>query len=266
MALSADTNIIKELGSLTALPVAASTKIYQGAMVGVNPATGYARGYTSGDFFAGHAEEQADNSASAVAGAINVNIQKGNYSLQATLSGVAVTDVGKEVFAVDDNTLTLSKTGARVGRVLRYVGTNTCIVEFETVNVYAPLVPELDCESGVDSADHMLIPKWMNQFGLLILAVYGVITEVFAGASQDQGVVTVYDEDDNAITTITVADAGADAAGDVRLGYNIFGATAGDAAKTVAAGKYVDCKVTQNTSGTSAAGKMRVHIIAKPLV
>jgi len=262
--LSGDISLIKELGSLTAVPVKANTKIYKGAMVGIDPTSGYARGYASGDFFVGHADCQADNSAGAN-GAINVDIQKGRYALQVTLSGVTVADIGKDVFAVDDNTLSMNKIGARIGKVLRYVSSNTAIVEFETINVYSPLVPELDCESGVDSVDHMLIPKWMNQHGLLILAVYGVITEVFAGASQDQGVVTVYDEDDNSIITITVADAGADVVGDVRLGYNIFGATAGDAGKLVPAGKFVDCKVTQNTSGAGAAGKMRIHVIAKPL-
>jgi len=128
MALSADSPLKKVLGEVAALPVAASTKIYEGAMVGLT--SGYARGLVSGDQFQGHAISQADNSAVATDGAINVNVMAGRYQLQVTLTGVAVTDVGKAVFATADDTLSLTNSGSFVGVVRRYVAANTAIVEF----------------------------------------------------------------------------------------------------------------------------------------
>lgn len=124
---------------------------------------------------------------------------------------------------------------------------------------------EFDCEGG-DTDNHVLIPAQLNKTGLLITRIFGRITEVFGGASQDQGVVTVKDGDGNSLTTITVADAAADAADDYRLGYALSAASAGDAMKKVAAGKAVMGAVSQQTTGASAAGKIRVTVEAVPLV
>ena len=128
MALAKDSALKQVLGEVAALPVKASTKVYEGAMVGLT--SGYARGLVSGDKFCGHAISQADNSAVATDGAINVSVLCGPYQLQVTLTGVAVTDVGAPVFASDDETLTLTNSGSFVGFVKRYVAANTAIVEF----------------------------------------------------------------------------------------------------------------------------------------
>src|SRR5574343_1936369 len=108
MALTKDTPIVQVLGDFTEYPVAASTKIYQGALVGLK-SDGYARGRVAGDLFVGHATAQADNSATATDGAIRVETYADDYSAEVTLSGVAVTDVDAEVFASDDGTLTLTR-------------------------------------------------------------------------------------------------------------------------------------------------------------
>jgi predicted RecA/RadA family phage recombinase len=127
-----------------------------------------------------------------------------------------------------------------------------------------PIVFEFDCQTGVDTDPHVLIPAEMNPNGLLILGVYAVVTEQFAG-TEDQGIVTVSDESDNAIATLTASDAGADAVNDIIVGYSAPAASTGDAAKIVAAGEFVDAAVTQVTTG-SAAGKMKVYVQAVPLV
>lgn len=127
-----------------------------------------------------------------------------------------------------------------------------------------PIVYEFDCETGVDTASHVLIPAEMNPNGLLILGIYAVVTEQFAG-TEDQGIVTVSDESDNSLATLTASDAGADAVDDIIVGYAAAAASTGDAAVVVAAGEYVDAAVTQVTTG-SAAGKMKVYIQAIPLV
>jgi hypothetical protein len=145
-------------------------------------------------------------------------------------------------------------------------------VAYVALNMYGAALlslaaPELDCETGEDSADHVLVPAAFNRRGLVCALFYGILTEVMAGSSEDQGVVTVYDEDDNALSVLTPSDAAADAIGDAVVGTNplLISGSTGDAIKTVAAGKYIDCKVTQATSGGTPAGKMRVHAVVHPL-
>lgn len=131
-----------------------------------------------------------------------------------------------------------------------------------------PFVYEFDCDGdNGDTDEHVLIPASQNPHGLLILGVFGVVTEQMAGSSEDQGIVTVEDEDDNAVCTLTASDSAADAIGDVIVGTSdLYSATTGDAAKTVAAGKAVQGYVSQQTSGGTPAGKMKVYVRAIPLV
>ncbi len=128
---------------------------------------------------------------------------------------------------------------------------------------------EFDCENGGsgDTSDHTLIPAEANPNGLVILLAYAIVTEVFGGASEDQGIVTVEDSDDNSLSVITATNAGADAVGDVLIGTNkLLGGASGDAIKTVAAGKAITARVSQQTSGASKAGKMKVYLLVAPLV
>ncbi len=128
MALTADSPRAYELGEINFLPVKASTKIYEGAAVGLT--AGYARGLVAGDQFQGFAIERADNSAVATDGNINVKVRiKGR--MQVTLTSVAVTDVGSKVYMSADGTFTLTASGnSQVGHVHRYVTTNTCVIDF----------------------------------------------------------------------------------------------------------------------------------------
>lgn len=126
-----------------------------------------------------------------------------------------------------------------------------------------------DCETGVESASKTLIPAAWNQNGIVILGIYGIVAEQMAGASQDQGIITVSDTQSSpaALGTLTPSDGGADAIGDVIVGTGkILGGTTGDAVKTVAAGYGVTSAVTQATSGAGAAGKVKVLVLFSPLV
>jgi len=128
MALSADSPMKIIVGERQHYPVAASTKIYEGAMVGDN-AAGYARGLVAGDEFRGHAVKQADNS-SGSAGDINVEVLTGRYRLEVSLAG-SITDVGSPVYASADGTLTFAPVGnSYVGVVTRYVSSSVLEVEF----------------------------------------------------------------------------------------------------------------------------------------
>ncbi len=114
-------------------PMVGSDIIYEGAMLGLS--AGYARPLTAGDPFLGHAAEYYDNS-SGSSGDHNILLYRGRYRLQVTITGVAITDVGKRVFASADDTLTLTAgANSQVGVVVRYVATDTAIVEFQTHEV-----------------------------------------------------------------------------------------------------------------------------------
>ena len=135
--LSADNPRVFETGhdeNINGLPVIANDIIYDGAAVGEN-GSGYFRPLVAADNFAGFADEQADNTGGS-AGDINVKVkQRGVVKLSVT--GVtAVTDEGSTVYATDDNTFTLTASGASsIGKIVRYVSGTTVMVAFEAVSV-----------------------------------------------------------------------------------------------------------------------------------
>lgn len=146
-----------------------------------------------------------------------------------------------------------------------FVRMNEC-PEFKNGVIHSRVI-EVDTETGVQAAAQNIVPAAWNKLGLILLAAYGLVTEVFGGASQDQGIVTIEDSDGTDLCTLTPSDGGADAAGDVIVGTaKILGATTGDAVKTVAAGKGVQALVSQATSGAGAAGKMKVFALFASLV
>lgn len=118
-----------ELGDHNDLPVVAADIIYEGAAVGDN-GSGIARPLVAADPFRGFALFQADNSLGA-ASAINVRVRnRGKVKL--AVGSAAITDVGKPVYASDDDTFTLTATGnSFVGRIVRFVSTGVVIVAFD---------------------------------------------------------------------------------------------------------------------------------------
>lgn len=121
-----------EGGNINELPMVATDIIYEGAAVGT--ASGLARPLVAGDPFHGFAEAKADNAAGA-ASAVNVRVKE-RGKVQLTIASIAVADVGKKVYASDDNTFTLTATdNTLIGRVHRYVGANTCIVDFQPTTI-----------------------------------------------------------------------------------------------------------------------------------
>lgn len=107
------------------LPIGANVTHYKGAWVGLDPA-GYTKAFEPGDRFGGKCASYATGGATAGVNYVTVYI-KGAF--EETLTSVALTDVGKPVFATADNTLALTgHPDAYVGRITRYVTTNTCQV------------------------------------------------------------------------------------------------------------------------------------------
>jgi hypothetical protein len=128
--LTIDTPRTYELGDHNDIPVIASEIIYEGAAVGIVVGTGHARPLVAGDLFVGFATTKADNSTGAAA-AINVRVKRyGEIVLPVT--NVAITDIGKPVYAADDNDFVLTATGnTQIGRVKRFVSAGYAVVAFD---------------------------------------------------------------------------------------------------------------------------------------
>ena len=105
--------------------VEASTTIYEGAAVGIDPASNLAEAFaTATSIFAGFALTKADN-ASGAAGDVNVHVRsRGVVKLTvatATDQGTTL-DLGDAVYAVDDQTFNVTSTSQKqVGKVHRVV-------------------------------------------------------------------------------------------------------------------------------------------------
>ena len=127
--LAADSPRTYELGDNGELAVIASEIIYEGAAVGSVLGTGHARPLVSGDNFQGFCTTKADNSSGSAAD-INVKVRR-KGSIQLSVTGAVITDIGRPVYASDDNAFALAGIGTLVGHVQRFVSAGVCIVSFD---------------------------------------------------------------------------------------------------------------------------------------
>jgi len=105
--------------------MATAVRIYKGAIVGLT-AGGYARPLTAGDRFAGIAYEEMNNTGADGAKSLRV-YTLGDFGM--ALSGAAVTDMGRPVFASADDTLTFVAAGNTfVGVVQDFVSSGNIIL------------------------------------------------------------------------------------------------------------------------------------------
>jgi len=116
-----------ELGDVNELPVIAADILYEGAAIGDN-ASGYMRPLVSGDPFRGFVERKVDNSVGS-AGDKNVRLLKRGL-IKLSVSGLAITDVGRPVYATDDDTFVLTGIGTYIGHVYRYISSGVGIIAF----------------------------------------------------------------------------------------------------------------------------------------
>ena len=104
--LTKDLTRTYELGDINEYPILGGEVIYQGAAIGLEVASGYVRSLQATDKFVGFAEDNIDAS-NVSDGEKNIRVKRrGSVTLE--LSGAAITDVGKSLYATDDNTFTLS--------------------------------------------------------------------------------------------------------------------------------------------------------------
>lgn len=119
-----------EAGNSNTVPVAAATRIFEGAAVGLVTATGYARPLTSADTFIGFATATVDNRAGS-AGALNVDLVAAS-SVELPVTGATITDGSRPVYAADDDTFSLDG-GVFIGVIKRVVCSGVAVVSFNAL-------------------------------------------------------------------------------------------------------------------------------------
>ena len=126
-----------ELGDINEIPVLGGELLYQGAAIGLEIASGYARSLVPTDKFLGFAEDIVDAS-NLTDGEKNVRVKKrGAIALEIT--GITLADVGKAVYATEDNTFTLSNTGSvYIGQISRFIGDEKVVVDFDAPVAVTP--------------------------------------------------------------------------------------------------------------------------------
>lgn len=137
MALSQDTpRNYKDIGPRAGHPVQASSTIYAGSAVSIDTGGEVGPLNTSDAGFLGFAVSKADNS-SGSAGDIKADIISEGY-VELSVTGLDDNnDIGDTVYATDDNTFTLTASGAiAIGKVFSISDTSTtkCIVNFKSLH------------------------------------------------------------------------------------------------------------------------------------
>ena len=129
MPLTLDTPRSYEIGDINELPVAAAAQIFEGSAVGINSANGMARPLAAGDLFVGFADRNADNRLG-VAGALRVRLREVG-KVEVPIAALAVTDIGKLVYASDSGTFTLTAlNNSLVGHIHRFTSSGLGIVKY----------------------------------------------------------------------------------------------------------------------------------------
>lgn len=135
MALSANKEVLEQDGKILSMPVAAA-HLFKGAMVKINAAGFLAPAAPeAGSQFAGIAYEESDNSAGAAGAKSARVVTEGCFVLAA--SGMAAADVGSQVFATDDQTVTTTEgttSKQKVGKIVKVLSATEVLVKIEPLS------------------------------------------------------------------------------------------------------------------------------------
>lgn len=113
------------------VPIIASDTVYAGAAVGESTTTGTGRPLVGGDTFMGFATEKCDNEGGS-ASAKNIKVLTTGVAKLAVTGVTAASNYDAPVYASDDDTFTLTASGAtQIGKVKRWIVSTTCLVHFE---------------------------------------------------------------------------------------------------------------------------------------
>ena len=258
MVATADSPLVLEIGEMNDYLMAASATIYEGSLVGDN-GSGYARALVAGDPFLGHAYRQVIESTGSAGGA-TVKVRSGRYRAQVTISAIAITDVGKDVYGSADDTLTLTVgSNSFVGTVVRYVTTNTCVVEFQPQMANIPNHEHTATSDGGKLTSPRIITGINDTNGnelIKVTATGSAVNEITLGNAATGNVVTITASGGDTNVGITIDCKGAGAlqlgSGDVLIGF--YGTT-----------PVVQASHIANTSGDDATGVNAILVVLENL-
>jgi hypothetical protein len=133
-ALTADRDTDTESGYTPSYQVKGSTTIYLGSIVCVELSSGYVvpGSDTSGLVYVGIAEEYVDNSSGSNGDkSVRVNAQPGLTALL-TASGLAISDIGDQLYISDDQTVAKSTTNSiKIGKLAYFESATSAPVRCE---------------------------------------------------------------------------------------------------------------------------------------
>lgn len=127
-ATTTDIETLARPGEIVAYPVATKTAIPKGVLVQL--ASGYATSMTKGEnlIFCGVSIESVDNTGGGNGDKVIRCARKGIHEL--ILASAAVTDVGATVYALDNQTVSKTSTGATsVGRAAKFENTGKIFID-----------------------------------------------------------------------------------------------------------------------------------------
>lgn len=118
-------------GIVVDLPLGASETVYKGGFVSLDSGDKFGAPLAAGEIFVGLAlEKKTSGSAN---GDTTCKVLIGGVFQQA-ITSIAQADIGKLVYASDDQTLTLTSTSnSQVGRIVNVPATGTAIVQMKVV-------------------------------------------------------------------------------------------------------------------------------------
>lgn len=130
-ALDKHTNTPQKKGDFVQYGVAADTQLYKGGLAVINT-SGYlemAAAKLANGILAGIVIEP-NTSTSSTAGAVKATVQR-DFIHELNCASITVASIGKPVYAVDDNTVTLTATdnGTTVGNVVNVINTNKAYIK-----------------------------------------------------------------------------------------------------------------------------------------
>ena len=153
MALTANREVDHYIDQeLRSFALAASTRVYKGALVGLK-SDGHARGLVAGDVFVGVAYEDIDNTSGSDADKSVRVYTLGDFGH--AIASAAIADVGRPVFASADDTMTFDGDGnSYVGTVEDFVSAGEVIVRLDTAGDRVKTITHTieDLAAGADIA------------------------------------------------------------------------------------------------------------------
>lgn len=235
---------------LRTFAVSASTKIYKGALVGIDRATGLARNLVAGDLFAGIAYEEMDNSGGA-AGARSVRLYtKGDFIL--TTNNATAEWTGAPVYALDNEVTGVAPGvgGSYCGKLLAVIADNLGIVRIEPMAA-AQIERDISAPLASSTSAATTNPVMITQRAIRVISMQVSFNTVPGAGALDVG--THETDPDQLVDAFNLATLQANTP--ELLTPNFM---------TVAAGQRIWAKVGQATSPAGVGGVFTMRYIELP--